>query len=243
MENNNGRGIFYGVIGVATLIVAIIGATFAYFTATANSAEDAVTVSGGNVSLSYTEVKTGLQSNLIPVNADVVAFNKIIGTSTTDCTDKNGNKVCSVYQFSIGNPSGNPAQTIYASLKPATNSFAINSETSQSNLKFAIYSGTATDVKNSSQTVKGTVTKTPATASPGDLLFSATSITGTTSIDLTILNEVLKPNTTRTYTVVLWIDETGKEQNNDQGKSFSGGIFFTTVGGEQNNGITGVLSA
>ena len=25
MENNNGKGIFYGVIGVATLIVAIIG--------------------------------------------------------------------------------------------------------------------------------------------------------------------------------------------------------------------------
>ena len=36
MENNNrnnGRGIFYGVIGVATLVVAIIGATFAYFSA------------------------------------------------------------------------------------------------------------------------------------------------------------------------------------------------------------------
>ena len=26
---NNGRGIFYGVIGVATLVVAIVGATFA----------------------------------------------------------------------------------------------------------------------------------------------------------------------------------------------------------------------
>ena len=36
-NNNNGRGIFYGVIGVATLVVAIIGATFAYFTATASN--------------------------------------------------------------------------------------------------------------------------------------------------------------------------------------------------------------
>ena len=34
---NNGRGIFYGVIGVATLVVAIIGATFAYFSAQAGS--------------------------------------------------------------------------------------------------------------------------------------------------------------------------------------------------------------
>ena len=33
MENKNGQGIFYGVIGVATLVVAIIGATFAYFSA------------------------------------------------------------------------------------------------------------------------------------------------------------------------------------------------------------------
>jgi len=39
MENNNGKGIFYGVIGVATLIVAIIGATFAYFTATTTSSQ------------------------------------------------------------------------------------------------------------------------------------------------------------------------------------------------------------
>ena len=29
MENKNGRGIFLGVVSVATLIVAIIGATFA----------------------------------------------------------------------------------------------------------------------------------------------------------------------------------------------------------------------
>ena len=35
-ENNNGRGLFYGVIGVATLIVAIIGATFAYFSVNAS---------------------------------------------------------------------------------------------------------------------------------------------------------------------------------------------------------------
>ena len=36
MENKSGQGIFYGVIGVATLVVAIIGATFAYFSASAS---------------------------------------------------------------------------------------------------------------------------------------------------------------------------------------------------------------
>ena len=42
-KKNNGKGIFYGVIGVATLVVAIIGATFAYFTATAQAGENVIT--------------------------------------------------------------------------------------------------------------------------------------------------------------------------------------------------------
>ena len=33
-RNNNGKGMFYGVLAVATLVVAIIGATFANFSAT-----------------------------------------------------------------------------------------------------------------------------------------------------------------------------------------------------------------
>ena len=52
MENNNGRGIFYGVMGVATLVVAIVGATFAYFTATVKYNDvprDVVTVSGNMI--------------------------------------------------------------------------------------------------------------------------------------------------------------------------------------------------
>ena len=39
MEENNrkGTGVFYAVVGVATLVVAIIGATFAYFSASATN--------------------------------------------------------------------------------------------------------------------------------------------------------------------------------------------------------------
>ena len=40
MDENNrkGPGIFYAVVGVATLVVAIIGATFAYFSASKSAA-------------------------------------------------------------------------------------------------------------------------------------------------------------------------------------------------------------
>ena len=51
MDNKNGQGIFYGVIGVATLVVAIVGATFSFFSATANSNIDALTAAGSNVTL------------------------------------------------------------------------------------------------------------------------------------------------------------------------------------------------
>lgn len=233
---NNGRGIFYGVIGVATLVVAIIGATFAYFTATANSANDAVTTGGATVTLTYSEVKTGLKSNLIPVDVSTAAFNKVVGTATTNCKDTNGNNVCSVYQFTIGNDANNAAQRIYASLKTQTNSFTT------SNLKFAIFKGTADKVAASTQVVGGTG-KAGSTAADGDLVVPATTLSGTDPIDLTNLNEVLPGGQSRTYTVVLWINETKAEQNADQGKNFSGGVFFTTVGGESNTGITGVLSA
>ena len=52
-ENNGGKGLFYGVIGVATLIVAIIGATFAWFTATA-AGDKTTTVTSGNLVIEYT---------------------------------------------------------------------------------------------------------------------------------------------------------------------------------------------
>ena len=73
---NNGKGIFYGVIGVATLIVAIIGATFAYFTATAN---DTSTIQGNAATVSL-----GL-------------------TGEDSCVDANGNTVCQVYKITVNN--------------------------------------------------------------------------------------------------------------------------------------------
>lgn len=45
MEEKKGQGTLYLVIGIATLVVAIIGATFAYFSAQATSADK---IQGGN---------------------------------------------------------------------------------------------------------------------------------------------------------------------------------------------------
>ena len=53
MEREDKRGIFFGVIGVLTLIVAIIGASLAYFSINARSDDDAVIVQAATVQIVY----------------------------------------------------------------------------------------------------------------------------------------------------------------------------------------------
>ena len=115
-QKNNGRGIFYGVIGVATLVVAIIGATFAYFTATATNATN---ITGNMATVSFgldvrkvtkaDETKGGM----IPMSNTMVEA-AIKGTSSTTskkdtdsdqqiCVDDNGNAVCQIYKIAVSN--------------------------------------------------------------------------------------------------------------------------------------------
>ncbi len=123
--NNNKSNTFNLVIGIATLLIAILGATFAYFSATARSAENDVTVKSAYVSISYdggTEIKA---SNLIPstltvaldkYQKEVEVYNpEVDGEIITDydayksdeiyksrrCVDAKGKEVCYVYQFSV----------------------------------------------------------------------------------------------------------------------------------------------
>ena len=118
MENNNGKGIFYGVIGVATLIVAIIGATFAYFSATTISGQY-VTGTAATASLSVavqrmTGFSAGEGADVTTSNAkftmvpqlDVGLSAAIRGSSVTEnkpCIDANGSLVCSIYKITVQN--------------------------------------------------------------------------------------------------------------------------------------------
>ncbi len=117
MENNNGKGIFYGVIGVATLIVAIIGATFAYFTATTASGQY-VTGSAATASLSIkVDRMTGYSAGegatsaetakyvMVP-QLDVALGEALRGSDVTGnqaCIDANGSLVCEIYKIRVAN--------------------------------------------------------------------------------------------------------------------------------------------
>ena len=102
-QKNNGRGVFYGVIGVATLVVAIIGATFAYFTATASNS---ATITGNMATINF-----GLQVDQMTSADDRVGMipmsNSMVEAAVTSkkgiCVDNNGNVVCQVYRAKVIN--------------------------------------------------------------------------------------------------------------------------------------------
>ena len=74
-SENKGRGLFYGVIAIATFIVMAVGATFAYFTATTQSMNSAVQTGSTTLQLKYISYGTAWsKSDLIPANTAVVEY-------------------------------------------------------------------------------------------------------------------------------------------------------------------------
>ena len=236
-NNNNGKGIFYGVIGVATLVVAIIGATFAYFAASANSANNAVSAASSTVSsLQLSEVKDGIKANLIPIDETNTKFPSKVGLTSDSCKDDNKNNICSTYQFTVTNPN-EQAQQVYFYLEPSSNTFT--------NLHYTIFKGTPTTYN-----VKGEQVTDGGKAANGSVVVKDTQLTlnSTTRISLDNLSQVLPAKGSATYTIVLWIHETNGDQTTiDAGRICTGGVRISTgiIGdnGNVTSGVTGILAA
>ena len=150
MENKNGQGIFYGVIGVATLIVAIIGATFAFFSAQASTnyvneiAGNTLDISGA-LSVSVTKVTfaeaTADSDNLVPAKIAVDGSNVPTTAGLTQALgancEKNGYTGCHVYKIEASSSSQIDVAEI--NLKTLT---VTASEGNKSDWKYVIYKGT-----------------------------------------------------------------------------------------------------
>lgn len=107
VKGKNTRNIIYAVIGVLTLIVAITGATFAYYTATASN-----NVFSGNMATISFDLKVSKASNiddtkggLIPMTNSMIqkAVNNVSGNGI--CVDDNENAVCQIYKITVINSS------------------------------------------------------------------------------------------------------------------------------------------
>lgn len=114
MNETKGRGLFYGVIAIATFIIMAVGATFAYFTASTSSMNSAVQTGSTTLELDYISYETAwMKNDLIPVDTKVAeySFERQSDATISDetsksnalCVDDDGNSICSVYVFQVIN--------------------------------------------------------------------------------------------------------------------------------------------
>lgn len=142
-NENKGRGLFYGVIAVATFIIMAVGATFAYFTATTNSMNSAVRTGSTTLQLKYISYGSAWSRNdLIPADTTIVEYsveNQSDATTSTNpsaegeaypingnntiCKDDYGNSICSIYVFQVENSAPSP-QTVSLNIISEKNGFA-----------------------------------------------------------------------------------------------------------------------
>ncbi len=211
MENNNGKGIFYGVIGVATLVVAIIGATFAYFSATAESTNDIQgTAATAGLELTVAKTSTGATGGLVPL-AETDLQSAVTGaTGKSACVDQNDNSACQIYSITIRN-SGTSAIAVDGKINLAATAGTTPASTF-TNLKWVELSADGTTVDNAA-------TKHPM---------------GETGNNFKT-NLSLAAGATQTYYIAVYINNTTGDQKDTDKGSFNGTVSFNAVGGT--NGV------
>ena len=259
MKNENrGRDIFYGVVAVATLIVAIVGATLAYFSISASSNEGAVNAMSANVSISYDDGQqvTAQADKLIPATLDVVkrVYEAKVKEGTlnleepqNNCLDSNGLQVCSAYRFTIGS---NVERDIAATLNNEENgftylSYAVYDVTNDrwltigedGSLSLRTCSNENEDNKDDCYTIDEYSVKKYNTTTP-----KATNSIFGYDPEGKVNTIPLEANNSQTYDLILFINENNANQNVDQAKRYRGTIIVDVTDGSTTGQISGVFN-
>ena len=249
MNKEDKRGIFFGVVGVLTLIVAIIGASLAYFSINAQSDPDALVVQAASVQIVYEDGNELEVENLIPSanNIAMATYSRWLskesndeGTEYKKCIDDNNNVVCGVYEFTLTNNGTNPAEItarVVPTVETGENGQPLHKQFT--NLKYTLYDITSVAVNEDEST--GRVgerigTGTPVQDSEGQTVGSI----GYTEFRILPTATTINGNgTTKVYRLFIWLDEAGELNNPEQGAVFKGTVHID-VAGTQN--ITGTVN-
>ena len=251
MEENNrkGTGVFYAVVGVATLVVAIVGATFAYFSASQSNTN---TVKGeaatAGLTLSVEPIVATTESNnasdkLIPLQDGTASapFDKnhiesaLNGDVSRICLDDMGNTVCKLYKITVKNEGSTVIQ-----LNGTLNLTA----TGYSNLKWVNFSG--------QEGSRGFGTGENGT-SYDECVFSSADISYPSSFakchnaaiknasDSSIISDdPYSAGEEKMYFILIYIAETGTPQDTTDKGSFTGVVTFNAANGQ---GVTSTFGS
>ena len=215
-ENRKGPGIFYAVVGVATLVVAIIGATFAFFSAQATPGEGSDEITGGTnndlasaLSISVTRVnKTVTNATSIDlVPADIDGTQATVNAAVAANCEADGYTGCHLYEIVATTNQTVASANIYLS------TLTVDADV-ETNWNYAIYTGSRT---------------------------SATSVVNTGGIDLTTpvdmhAGATLTAGTPVTYYLLVYLtndaDVAQNQGNTDETGTYNGTVTLQAMGGK-----------
>lgn len=247
MENSKGRGIFLGVVSVATLIVAIIGATFAWFSASVGSGENDVNLTAYQFDAELTVDRVfptdeNASKKIIPFVPDKVLregqgdatnnMNYALNEATDKCVDSSGYLVCSLYKITVTN-NGSDAIELDGSVTTmeTTPTETGTTLTANGDLKAQIISyadGKYTYTHNLSKALA-----LPNTVSgSGKLIMDPATLT---------VGATPGANTAELY-VLVWLNDTTENQSSMMGASYKGQFIFSAVGMGAGNQLTGTFN-
>ena len=247
MENSKGRGIFLGVVSVATLIVAIIGATFAWFSASVGSGENDVNLTAYQFDAKLTVERVfptaeNASKKIIPFVPDKVLregqenetnnMNYALNEATNKCVDSSGYLVCSLYKITVTN-NGSDAIELDGTVTTieTTPTEKGTTLTANGDLKAQIISyadGKYTYTHNLSKALA-----LPNTASgSGKLIMDPATLT---------VGATPGANTAELY-VLVWLNDSAENQSTMMGASYKGQFIFSAVGMGTGNQLTGTFN-
>ena len=230
MENKNGQGVFLGVVGVATLIVAIIGATFAFFSAQTQSAEGAISgntlggTEGGVLSLLVEKVwNTPTEASSLDLVPTDVTTSNLANVLTAKCeatpggSDTTKYTGCHVYRITASSDSAISGANLRLTSLTTTNT------ANPGDWKFATF--TATEATQGTLTSPTLLTGTGASGS-----FQVTS--GTFDLHN---GAAMAAGTEYVYYLIVYIENKNVDQSNgttaDVTGSYTGQLTLTAAGG------------
>lgn len=248
MENRKGNGIFLGIVSMATLIVAIIGATFAYFSASTESNEGAIGVTAYEfkLTLNVTPVYPGVDAtetaSLIPLNPTTVIENApepnntnllyALNEAKTKCIDDSGMQVCALYKVEIINKAGNSVE-LKGILRTTTNNASTeDGRVPFENLMYQAVTGSPTD-----NSLKLSGLPVPIKSAILGEIDIASVIVPAAKLDNQ--GNVTENGIGVTY-VLVYLNDSGEDQSEEMGASYTGQLVYTSADGLGNT-LTGTF--
>lgn len=220
MENNKQNTALLIVIAVATLLVAVVGATFAYFTAnSSNTSTSTVSTTSGQMTIAYGDgTNTVTISTLNVQPSDTILVNKtftLTGTNTTSGL---------AMPYNIGLEYNNTFTSVAATTEEAAT--AVYGTTGAGSL---VYWLSATTVAGATATIDGTTGTYPGQpASNKAVYYRALIPTSKTTTDyLHLAKGTFAANKTGiavTFNLIVVFPDTKANQDTNKTKVFSGKI-------------------